>query len=366
MLTSLRKLSSSKTLWTILAGLALIATWRALSLNGGQVGPYTQLLDFLGISGLLLIAVAVSFLTMGKLVTPIKNKRRYLAIALVLLIDITTANTLAGHVGGSVGNYDEQLGVTFSSDLVRLDVNVTTVEQAEGSNSGPAYLLNGLSNASYWYQVGIAWDWYGPRLACDLGFTAIFSVFAPNNTGVPVTGVISKTISARQGDRVLLSLYFSNGNVIMHVKDWDFGSTAEESYPAFGATYFRGLPRTPSFHGFFTGLMTEQYHDSYYYGPEHRVVYTWSTNLTKTSAIAWVGEYLAPNPTPQSSMFRTTFNYNFTQEFSFATYGAYMLSNQHEFATGQLPLDPPSARWVCAVQFVAAVAATPDSRVILL
>lgn len=93
--------------------------------------------------------------------------------------------------------------------------------------------------------------------------------------------------------------------------------------------------------------MTEQYHDSYYYGGEQKVAYSWSKNLTKTSAIMWTDEYVAPNPNSTLFYVPSYINYNYTAETWFAVYGAFAKSGQQEFVTGQLPLDPPPVRWGC-------------------
>ncbi len=69
--------------------------------------------------------------------------------------------------------------------------------------------------------------------------------------------------------------------------------------------------------------MTEQYHDSYYYGGEQRVIYSWSKNLTKTSAIMWTDEYVAPNVNSTIFIVPSYVNYNSTGEAWFVIYGAY-------------------------------------------
>jgi hypothetical protein len=55
--------------------------------------------------------------------------------------------------------YDQQLGMTFCEDFSSLAYNVTAVDQTDPYGYGPAYLLNGLSNEGYWYQVGISYNW---------------------------------------------------------------------------------------------------------------------------------------------------------------------------------------------------------------
>ncbi len=263
MLRSFRESFFPKGFGFIVIGPILILVWWALSSPNGRLNPLIPYVDLVGAVGIGFVAVGLSLLTITRLLKPVRgelfrnwHKSQYASIAIIVLIGTMAFNTLAGHtlagyLGGANGRYDEQIGITFSTDLARVDVNVTAVEQAESSRSGPAYLLNGLSNASYWYQVGISWDWEGPTLRCDTDFTAVYDVFAPNNTEVLTShlgnpGAVERGLKVHQADSVLLSLYFSNGNVIMYAKDWDTGSTAQEAYPAFGATYFKGLPRTPS------------------------------------------------------------------------------------------------------------------------
>jgi hypothetical protein len=56
-------------------------------------------------------------------------------------------------------NYDEQIGATFTQDVAALTYNVTAVAQTDSDGYGPAYILNGLTSAGYWYQVGLSWHW---------------------------------------------------------------------------------------------------------------------------------------------------------------------------------------------------------------
>ena len=55
--------------------------------------------------------------------------------------------------------YDEQLGTTFTQDASSLAYTVIAVAQTGTDNYGPAYLLNGLGNTGYWYQVGLSYNW---------------------------------------------------------------------------------------------------------------------------------------------------------------------------------------------------------------
>ncbi|MDG6981515.1 MAG: hypothetical protein JRN51_10450, partial [Nitrososphaerota archaeon] len=63
------------------------------------------------------------------------------------------AGGLGAQPGASPG-YDEQIGATFTQDFSTLAFNVTAVGQVDSNGYGPGYLLNGLTAAGYWYQVG--------------------------------------------------------------------------------------------------------------------------------------------------------------------------------------------------------------------
>ncbi|MGI0085311.1 MAG: hypothetical protein ACREBQ_09540 [Nitrososphaerales archaeon] len=117
----------------------------------------------------------------------------------------TTA--LAGAV-----NYDEQIGETFTQSFTSMAYNVTAMAQVDSDGYGPAYLLNGLSDVGYWYQVGLAYDWDGTAS----GFVLAYEVF--NSTGGSIFptngggGVASFSGAVNQGDTVLLNLYFGTGS----------------------------------------------------------------------------------------------------------------------------------------------------------
>ena len=76
----------------------------------------------------------------------------------------------------------------------------------------------------------------------------------------------------------------------MSAYDFNTGASAEESFSAEGATLFNGMPSsTTNSNGFFTGLMTEQYHVSPYYGDESSVLYS-DTTFSLSSAWMWIDE----------------------------------------------------------------------------
>ena len=236
-------------------------------------------------------------------------------------------------------NYDEQLGITFAQSFTSLQYNVTAVEQSDSYGYGPAYLLNGLSDQGYWYQVGLSWHW--PYLSGGYvsSFSLNYEVF--NSSGQSVFpskggGLLSYSGPINQGDLVLLSMYYLSGKVIMYSKDWNTGATASESYSSEGATSFIGLSgRAADSNGFFTGLMTEQYHVSPYYGTEARVIYS-NHGVALSSAIMWIDEY---NVNTSQVLFgqsssQVYYNSNPSQFQSFSSNGAFEASNAYEFATG--------------------------------
>lgn len=237
--------------------------------------------------------------------------------------------------------YDEQLGMTFTQDAVSLAYTVTAVAQKGTDNYGPAYLLNGLGNTGYWYQVGLSYNW-DPSTAA--GFQLAYSVFDPSgNLVLPTTnGAGLAAISpVNPGDLVLLSLSFSNGNVIMQGTDQNTGAQAQETFTASGATAFSGNTSAPSnAQGFFSGLMTEWYHSSIYTGSEQGVTYT-SQGASITSAWLWMDEFSVSSRGIGSTVFSNftntpvTFTNPSTMQ-SLSSNGATVAANAMQFITGQL------------------------------
>jgi hypothetical protein len=246
--------------------------------------------------------------------------------------------------------YDEQLGLTLTQDFGSVSYNVTAVQQDYEFNlgaamkTGPAYLLNGLSDQGYWYQVGLSWNWRGdveiPEESYVPGFNAIYAVFGPDGTEVyPVggSGAVLVSLYVNQGDSVQLSLYFSGDDVVMYVYDWNTSATSRKKYSSNGATYFVGLSnRMNNDRGFFTGLMTEQYHDDPYYGNMQEVVYS-DTTYAKSSAWMWIIEFNAANNTQILFFDLTRSPVSFsdpTQFQSFFSHGETEYSNAYQFITG--------------------------------
>jgi len=166
---------------------------------------------------------------------------------------------------GSSGQalYDEQLALSFTQVFYELSFNVTAVEQCGTDGIGIGYLLNGLSDAGYWYQVGLSWRWpvvtnssVVPTLP---GFDAIYEVFSSNGSSLLIggKGPMLTAMSVNPGDSVLLRMGFSSSNVTMYVHDWNANTSSQTSYDAFGAGDFVPTSNYPTNnHGFFTGFMT--------------------------------------------------------------------------------------------------------------
>jgi hypothetical protein len=235
-------------------------------------------------------------------------------------------------------NFDEQLGFTFTQNFSGLSYNVTAVEQQDIYGYGPAYLLNGLSNLGYWYQVGLSWDWPIASGGYAAGFGFNYEVFAPNGTSIypqNAGGLENFSGSVNPGDRIGLSLAFSTADVVMQAVDWETGSIASAVYNSSGASYFVGLPSGISnSKGFFTGLMTEQYHVNIYNGSETKVTYSGTSNVS--SAWMWVDEFNANTSTLvflKSTVHSVSYASPGRLQYFFFE-GATLISNGHEFVTG--------------------------------
>ena len=192
--------------------------------------------------------------------------------------------------------YDQQMGMTFVEDFVSLAYNVTAVDQTDPYGYGPAYLLNGLSNLGYWYQVGISYNWpYAGISGYNQGFAFNYQVFAPNQSSVYPRngggGLQAFSGPVYSGDTILLVLDFYNNFVVMYAFDWDTNAEAIQVFSAEGAQYFEGSPYGPSNqNGYFTGLMTEWYHPEPYYSYNCKVTYS-NDEYALVAAWMWMDEY---------------------------------------------------------------------------
>ena len=247
-------------------------------------------------------------------------------------------------------SYDEQVGVTFRDNFSSLAFNVTAVAQSDpGTGVGPAYLLNGVTDAGLWYQVGLSYNWPDSSGGPTQGFRMNYEVFDPsyrfcNGSIFPATcggGVDSLTVYP--GDIVQLSLRFSNDNVEMRAVDWNTGSTDSESYPSAGGSQFLGLDSPANVYGFFTGLMTEQYFSAPFYGAGTPVIYR-QAGLTVSSATMWMDEFNANTFQPvfsDQSPSPIDFSNTVLLQY-FTSHGTAEASSGTELVTGLTPIIFPS------------------------
>ena len=170
--------------------------------------------------------------------------------------------------------YDEQLLSTFTApqnyNIISYTVNAVAQQGPHGY--GPAYLVNGLTNAHYWYQLGLYYNW--PGSSGGPGFYMEYEVWtSPAKTLPPMRVDFSGPVIA--GDKIQLTLSFLNGNVEMEAKDLNTGAIAIPPtgfIPTAGTTFEEGSDCTNN-GCIFTGLMTEEYHVNPYYGTESQVEY---------------------------------------------------------------------------------------------
>ncbi len=251
------------------------------------------------------------------------------------------AGGLGAQPGASPG-YDEQIGATFTQDFSTLAFNVTAVGQVDSNGYGPGYLLNGLTAAGYWYQVGVSYHWPLSDGSYLPGFGFSYEVFGPDGKSAYPTGggagLDNFKGAVRSGDSVLLSLTFVGSSVQMLARDWNTGATANESYSSNGSTQFVGLTSSPgNSHGFFTGLMTEWYHLEPYSGNLEEVSYTQYLSPI-SSAWLWIDEFYSA--TPESPLFvdqtPTPVALSADLLYPFAAGGATSYMSAHEFITGML------------------------------
>jgi len=91
--------------------------------------------------------------------------------------------------GDPVPVWDEQVALTFTQSFLSMAWNVTAVPQNDSYGYGPAYLLNGLTDKGWWYQVGVSFDWPYSTGGFAAGFNMNYEVFSPNGSSVfPASG----------------------------------------------------------------------------------------------------------------------------------------------------------------------------------
>ena len=267
------------------------------------------------------------------------------------VVDLTSDITMT-FLSSNISNqalYDEQLGLTFVDGFASLAYEVTATPQTDIDGIGPDHLLNGLSNNGYWYQVGLAYNWETETgTSYTRGFKATYEMFSPTGGSISPVGGGGGSLSLSGpillNDRISLGMVFSGGDVILSVNDITTDAYSSISLPAFGATEFVGNPTSSSdSNGFFTGLMTEWYHEAPYYQNEQ--VETYSPHGSVNSpAWLWADEYFCLNTScgkdSRISIFHNVTDSSVNGSYSLATNGATLKYLNGTFITGGEPIIP--------------------------
>ena len=87
-----------------------------------------------------------------------------------------------------IAEYDLQQGLSLTQDFSSLAYNVSAIWPNGPDGYGPSYLLNGLTDAGYWFQVGVSYNWPYSIGGYTQGFGFNYEVFAPNQTSVYPAG----------------------------------------------------------------------------------------------------------------------------------------------------------------------------------
>lgn len=286
--------------------------------------------------------ILVSLLAVASFVLVV-DPSSYLASSVGSASGCPSAGSVSTNSSGSSPDYDVQQIEVFAQSYHDLAFNVTAIAQCDASGFGPSYLLNGLTNTGYWFQVGIDWNWPLQTGGFSPGFGFVSEGWAPGGETsaspfVPLSGTVNN------GDTIQMTLSLSGGQVIAGVRDVDTGASASTSYAAGAATAFVGSQdqqSQPRFsfatEGYFTGLMTEWYHASPNMGGEGKDVTYSSSSTAVPSATVGVGEWNFTGRSP-STIFAYAANYgeplSLTSEpQSFAVAGFSVSASTTEFVT---------------------------------
>jgi len=174
-----------------------------------------------------------------------------------------------------------------------------------------------------------------PQSLCGpFGCTCQGSIF-PTNCQIG-----TDNLKVNPGDTVGLSLSIVDGNVTMRTRDWNTMSTVSENFTSEGGTKFMGSPLAiANSDGFFTGLMTEQYFSTAYYGTGTPVTYR-QTGYNISSAMMWMDEFnvysfqqVFSDQTQSSISFNNTSLLQY-----FTSHGTAEAANGNELVTGLTPV----------------------------
>ncbi len=145
--------------------------------------------------------------------------------------------------------FDQQEVVIFVGKYKSLAVDVDAVRQKDKNIQTATYLLNGMTELGWWYQVGVNED------KSIKGFDLSVQIFSKDGNKIEIDRNVAFSGTVNPGDTVKLSMDFKDKNLAITATDLETGAKAEFIAPAHGS-YFVGN----KYQAAFTGVMTEIYH----------------------------------------------------------------------------------------------------------
>lgn len=282
-------------------------------------------------------------------------KRRFLETVLLSILaiacfaglppGISPAIDRPSSVAGSPDLYSEALILAVNSTLTHVEFNVTALEQCSDDDIGPGYILAGLTDQGYWYEVGLAWNWpisLDPSGGVANGFHSIYSSYTASGTIQKINGytnTLNMLKGVNDGDLVQLGLSISNGDILMSVHDWNSEITDRLSTSAYSASKFVAPKGGFDSNGYYTGVATVEFHGSSFFGDEQRAVYKYP-NIPQSSAWMRIEEHTDPGNTIVFNQ-QTPVKYNSSPQLENLTYeGTTVASNSTTFMTGTQSTGP--------------------------
>ena len=253
----------------------LVSIFALAQVNGVSVSkeilPPAIVIGTIGIGGILVMSVIKTdgfLITIFFLILVITIILSTLILVWALL-NFIPSNNSAMQSNNSIHAH-EHYNIFFQNNATHLNINVKAIAQTENSNLssgyGPAYLLNGLTNNGYWYQVGLGYNFnYTDNKNVDnySGFRLIYEVWNSYtnkqlNIGCGNQACVKNFIGVvNNNDTILLNMSIVGNNVILSA--YDTNTTARSptiNITSYGASFFTSKPIGIGIE-YFSGLMTE-------------------------------------------------------------------------------------------------------------
>ncbi len=162
----------------------------------------------------------------------------------------------------------QRAGLVIAQNVTSLSYNVTAGAQTDAYGYGPGYQLSGVTQNGYLYFGGLDYNYIDFVNYTKFkggyfeGYTLEFQVFSPalfnvygrfDNFSGPVNS----------GDKVVLNLSISGGQVVLYAKDWNTGAWDRINYTAIGAENFLGRN---SYSAFPNGTLADRYNKTWFTG----------------------------------------------------------------------------------------------------